>query len=125
VIRSIITLVILVLAGMFVYHFVTGRGDAEQRARHAANQVSDTVKDQGMAGAIRVRLTTAFGMEATRFLHVYHDSGKTVVYGLVPESLTADKLMEEARKVSGVTEVAVAVQLFPELLAPQEPAVAP
>ena len=90
--------------------------DRSERAKGAAAQVGDVVADQGLAGLVRARVTTAFGLEAARYLHVRADDGHVLVYGLRPPSVTAEELAARARGVPGVKKVDVQTLEWPEYM---------
>ncbi|MGD8453260.1 MAG: BON domain-containing protein [Phycisphaerae bacterium] len=117
-IRTALALLALGLLGLFGYFFV--QEPAEQsnadRAKAAAAHVGDTVVDQGAAGLIRARLVTTFGLGATSYLHVHYDDGAVLVYGLVPEGVTAERLAEIVRAAPSVKSVDVQVLLRPAYL---------
>jgi hypothetical protein len=103
------------LLGLFGYFFLSNNSaqSNKEKAKSAAVQLGDTVRDQGVAGLVGVRLKSKFGLEATRFLHTYFDEGRVLVYGLLPESVSAESVREQAAKVVGVTEVEVLVAVRP------------
>jgi len=122
-IRSGVAMVAVGLLGLFGFYFLT---DSSQRspadkAKDAAIQVGDIVRDKGVAGLVQVRLVSRFGVEATRFLHAYYDEGRLVLYGMVPESLDLEALRSEAAKVSGVAEVEMLVHARPAFIRPLKP----
>jgi osmotically-inducible protein OsmY len=119
-IRSGIAVVAVGLVGLFGFYFLTDSSERSHadKAKDAALQVGDTVRDKGVAGLVQVRLATQFGLDATRFLHVYYDEGRVVVYGMAPESLDLEKLRTEVSKVSGVSEVEVLVNTRPAYIEP-------
>ena len=87
-VRTGLAIVAIGLLALFGYFYVTSpaeQGGAE-RAKGAAAHVGDVVVDQGLAGLVRARLTTAFGLEAARYLHVRADDGHVLVYGLRPRA---------------------------------------
>lgn len=116
--RSGVTVVAVGLVGLFGYYFLTDHSGQsnKQKAKNAAVQVGDAVRDKGVATLVSARLTAKFGMDAMRFVHTYYDDGHALVYGLVPASVTADALGEEAAKVVGVKQVDVLVQPRPALI---------
>lgn len=119
-IRSGIAIVALGLLGLFGYFFIQneGSGTNKEKAKQAAVQVGDTVRDKSVAGLVSVRLTSKFGIEATRFLHTHFDEGRAVVYGLVPADLTPEAVQAEAASVVGVRQVEVLVAPRPDYVAP-------
>ncbi len=116
---------IAVLGGLvlFGYFYTTSRKELPrtERAKQAAVDVGDAVRDKGVAGLVKARLVTEFGLDATRFLHVYYDEGGVVLYGLVPADVDQQALKDEAAKVPGVSTVALLVQLRPDCIAPLKP----
>ena len=108
---------------LFGYFYVTNNSDAPQseKAKQAALDVGDAVRDKGVAGLVDVRLKSKFGLDATRFLHVYYDDGRVLLYGLVPESISAEALAAQADEVPGVDSVDVLVQPRPAYVAPLRP----
>lgn len=110
-IRSAVVLAAVCLLGLFGYFYMndsSGRTN-KQKAKDAVVHVGDTVRDQGVASLVSVRLTSKFGLEATRFLHTYYDDGHVLVYGLLPQTVSADAVRDEAGKVVGVKQVDVVV----------------
>ena len=100
---------------LFGYFYATNKSDAPQveKAKQAALDVGDAVRDKGVAGLVDVRLKSKFGLDATRFLHVYYDEGRVLLYGLVPEGLDVETLASQADQVPGVETVDVIVQPRP------------
>ena len=123
-VRTGLAVVAVGLLALFGYFYVTSpaeQGGAE-RAKGAAAHVGDVVVDQGLAGLVRARLTTAFGLEAARYLHVRADDGHVLVYGLRPPSIAVEALVARARGVPGVKEVDVQTLEWPEYLQAAPPA---
>jgi len=120
-VKSGIATVIVGAAVLFGYFYFTNRSNAprSEKARQAAVEVGDAVRDKGVAGLVEARLLTKFGLEATRFLHAYYDAGRVVVYGLVPPEIAPQALADEAARVPGVASVELLVQPRPEHLAPR------
>ncbi|MBU0637785.1 MAG: hypothetical protein KKB50_02895 [Planctomycetes bacterium] len=114
-IRSGLAVAVLALLGLFGYYFVSDRGDKSgtDKAKDAIAQVGDTVVDRGVAGLVQVRLATTFGLQATQFLHVHHNEGHVLIYGLLPENLTEQAIVAEAQGVPGVKDVSVLFQPRP------------
>jgi hypothetical protein len=102
---------VLALFGYFLLSDSSQRTRTE-KAKDAAVRVGDTLVDQGVAAAVRARLVSEFKHDA-RFLHVYHDDGRTLIYGLLPDALSPADLAAAARAVAGVEEVDVLVQPRP------------
>ena len=118
-IRTGLAIVALGLLAVFGYFFVTAsgqRGQAE-RAKHAAVETKDAVVDQSVAGFVRARLATKYGLDGARFLHVYFDEGRVLVYGLLPPNATAEQIAAEADEVPGVRDAEVRALPRPEYLA--------
>jgi len=118
--RSGAAVAAIALVGLFGYYFVTdtGKQSKVERAKSAAAQVGDTVRDKGVASLVDVRLKAKFGLDATRFLHSYYDNGRVVVYGLVPDGIDLARIHEEALKVTGVREADVFVSPRPAFITP-------
>ena len=117
------------LLGVFAYFFATAPGEqgTGERARQAAVETKDAVVDQGVAGLVRARLMRKYGLDGARFLHVYFDDGKVLVYGLLPPSATAEQIAGEADEVPGVREADVQAVPRPAYLgsSPAAPAAEP
>jgi osmotically-inducible protein OsmY len=105
---------------LFGFYFVSNRSDATsaEKAKQAAVDVGDAVRDTGVATLVSARLTKTFGFEANRFLHAHFDNGRVLLYGMVPVSLDQQQLLDEAAKVPGVKEVEILVQVRPEYIPP-------
>ncbi len=119
-IKSGIAVTALALAGLFVY-FYTARCESVSRsdkAKQAALDVGDAVRDKGVASLVGVRLKAKCGLDATRFLHTYYNEGTVVVYGLVPVATDLQLLHDEAAKVPGVSAVELLIQVRPDYIAP-------
>jgi osmotically-inducible protein OsmY len=113
--KSIVVVVCLGLAGLFGYYYLqdsSGRAVGD-KAADAMRSVGDKVRDEGVAGMVKVRLASKFGLDATRFVHVHFDEGEVLVYGLTPAAITADQLQGEAQQVPGVTSVQVLISTRP------------
>ena len=108
---------------LFGYFYATNTSDAPQteKAKQAALDVGDAVRDKGVAGLVDVRLKSKLGLDATRFLHVFYDEGRVLLYGLVPAEVDVQALANEADQVPGVTAVDVLVQTRPEYVTPLRP----
>ncbi len=122
--RGGFALVVLLLLGLFGYFYATGsgaRGSAE-RARGAAAQVGGVVVDEGVAGLVKVRLAADFGYDNTRFLHVWHEGGRVLVYGLAPATLDTQQVRADVEKIPGVSSADVLVQPMPAYVAAGAPA---
>lgn len=114
-VKSIVVVMCLGLAGLFGYYYLqdsSGRAVGD-KAADAMRSVGDKVRDEGVAGMVKVRLASKFGMDATRFVHVHYDEGKVLVYGLTPAAVTAEQIKAEAQQVPGVTHVEVQVSTRP------------
>ncbi len=116
---GITVLVLLGLAG-FGYFYLTsdGAGSRTDRAKTAARNLGDAVRDKGVAELVEVRLKTKFGIDATRFVHAFFDEGHVVVYGMVPAGIDPGALQSEAAKVPGVSDALVLVQPRPDFIVP-------
>ena len=117
---AVITVGLLVLFGYFYAANRTGVSRTE-KAKQAATDVGDTVRDKGVAGLVDMRLKTKLGFDATRFLHAYYDEGHVVLYGLVPADVDQQLLIDEAGKVPGVDSVELLAQPRPAHIAPLKP----
>ena len=136
-IRAGVGIIGIGLLGLFGYYFLADHTPQTnlEKAKGAAIQVGDTVRDKGVASLVDVRLKSRFGMEATRFLHVYYDAGRIVVYGMAPADMDPAALSAEAASAPGVDEVEVFVTPRPAYVeslptvatppAPQSPDAAP
>ena len=118
-IKSGVAVGVVALAGLFVYFYAANPRDVSRsdKAKQAAMDVGDAVRDKGVAGLVDMRLKTKFGLEATRFLHTYFNEGNVVVYGLVPTEVDVQVLHAEAAKVPGVAAVELLVQTRPDYIA--------
>ena len=117
---AVVVLGALALGGYF-YLADTSERSRSEKAKHAAFDVGDAVRDKGVAGMVDARLKLKFGLDATRFLHAYYDEGRVVLYGLVPEGVEWQTLVDEAARVPGVTTVELLVQPRPEYIATLKP----
>ncbi|MFQ5805192.1 MAG: hypothetical protein ACE5I3_01940 [Phycisphaerae bacterium] len=108
---------------LFGYFYAANRSEVSrtEKARQAAKDVGDAVRDKGIAGMVQARLLTKFGLDATRFLHAHYDEGRVVLYGLVPADIDQQALIAEAEQVPGVSVVEVVVQPRPDYIAPLKP----
>ncbi len=122
-IKSGIAVATLALAGLFVYFYTANSADVSRsdKAKQAAIDVGDAVRDKGVAGLVDMRLKTKFGLDATRFLHAYYDEGNVMVYGLVPAGIDLQLLHDEVAKVPGITEVELLVQPRPDYITSLKP----
>ena len=125
-IRSGLALVALVLLGLFGYFFVMSPPEhsGAERAKEAVGQVGDTVVDEGVAGLIRARLATTYGLDGARFLHAHYDSGQALVYGLLPANVSAEDVAALVRQIGGIKQVDVQALPRPAYLnvaAPAQP----
>jgi hypothetical protein len=121
--RAVIAVVVLALLGLFGYFYVTdhsGKPSAE-RAKGAAAQVGGVMVDQGIAELVRVRLVAKYGFDATRFLHVWHDNGHVLVYGLAPADVKADEVRDDVGRMPGVSAADVSLQPLPAYLTAAAP----
>jgi|GEM_PF-2605251 len=119
-IKSGIAVTTLAAAGLFVFFFASNSDDVgnADKAKQAALDVGDAVRDKGVAGLVDLRLKTKFGFEATRFLHAYFDQGAVVVYGMAPESLDSEAIRAEAAKTPGVDAAEVLIHPRPASITP-------
>jgi hypothetical protein len=119
-VKTGVAIVVLGLVGLFGYFFLAAspeRSSAE-KAKEAALNVGDAVRDTGVAGLVDVRLKTKFGLDTTRFLHAHYNDGRVIVYGLVPAAIDQQALMDEAAQVPGVEEVELLVHPRPDYVVP-------
>ncbi len=119
-IKSGLAVTAVALAGLFVY-FYTSRSEGVSRsdkAKQAALDVGDAIRDKGVAGLVDMRLKTKFGLDATRFVHTHYNEGNVLVYGLVPANVDLQLLHDEAAKVPGVAAVELLIQLRPDYITP-------
>jgi len=100
---------VVVLAGLFAFHYVTAPGAASQaeKAKSAAREVGDVMVDSGLGAVVQTRLTTTLGLDATRFLHVHYNSGDVVIYGLLPAGVPSEQVAAEVSQIPGVQSVEV------------------
>lgn len=126
-VKSGIAVVAVGLLALFGYFYAANRGEVSraEKAKQAAADVGDAVRDKGVAGLVDVRLKTKFGLDATRFLHAYYDEGHVVLYGLLPAGVDQQLLVDEAAKVPGVSTVELLIQPRPDYIAPLKPITAP
>lgn len=122
-VKSGVVLVLVAGLGLFGYFFATNSGEKNKadRAKQAARDVGDAVRDKGVAELVEMRLKTKFGFDATRLVHVFYDDGRAVVYGLAPAAVDPAALTAEAAKVPGVRAVETLVQVRPDHIAPLKP----
>lgn len=114
-IRSLLTLVLLAGLAAFGYFYFSGGsgGSQSDRLADAARQTGDAAMDQGLSMLVKTRLATAVGLSLSRFLHVWSDNGKVLVYGLLPEGVSPELIRSAVRGLPGVTEVDVRVAARP------------
>lgn len=122
-VKTSLAVVVVGLVGLFGYFYLANSAEStrSEKAKQAAKDVGDAVRDRGVAGLVDVRLTTKYGLDATRFLHAHYDEGRVVVYGLVPAGVDLQELADEAARVPGVTEVELLVHPRPDYIAPLKP----
>ena len=122
-VKTSLAVVVVGLFGLFAYFYLANSAEStrSEKAKQAAREVGDAVRDKGVAGLVDVRLATKYGLDATRFLHAHYDEGRVVVYGLVPAEMDLQELADEAAKVPGVTDVELLVQPRPDYIAPLKP----
>lgn len=122
--KGLITFVVLAGFAGFIYFYSTNSSEPDrvERAKLAARDLGDAVRDKGLAEAVSAHLVARFGLQPTRFLHTHYDQGRVLVYGLAPEQLDPEQIRTEAAKVPGVKEVEVLIQPLPDYLRPAEPA---
>ena len=126
-VKSGIAVATLGLLVLFGYFYAANRGEVSraEKAKQAAADVGDAVRDKGVAGLVDVRLKTKLGLDATRFLHTHYNEGHVVVYGLLPAGVDQQLLADEAAKVPGVSTVELLIQPRPDYIAPLKPITAP
>lgn len=119
-IRSTILLTLVVFLAFFGYFFLNQPQSQppEQRAKQAALRVGDLVLEEGQAGVIRMNIVANLGVDTARFLHVYCNSGRVLIYGLAPENVTADMLTQIARQMPNAQEVEVRIVPRPDYVVP-------
>ena len=118
--RSMGALVAIVLAlavGYFVYTDRSERSGVE-KARAAAEKVGEKFVDHGVAGLVKVQLGKELGIDAARFLHVHHERGHALIYGLLRDSIDVERVRAVAAEVPGVKSIEIRVM-------PREPSTAP
>ncbi len=122
-IKSAIAVAAVALAGLFVYFYAANSAEVSRsdKAKQAAIEVGDAVRDKGVAGLVDMRLKTKFGLDATRFLHAYYDQGNVVLYGLAPADVDLQRLHDEAAKVPGVAAVELLIHTRPDYITPLKP----
>ena len=115
-------LAIAVVGGLilFGYFYAANRSDIPRtdKAKQAAKDVGDAVRDKGVAELVEVRVAAKFGLDAARFVHAHYDEGHVVVYGLVPADVDLQVLADEVAKVPGVSQVELLVQPRPDYITP-------
>jgi osmotically-inducible protein OsmY len=126
-VKSGFAVVAVGLLALFGYFYAVNRGGVSraEKAKQAAADVGDAVRDKGVEGLVDVRLKTKFGLDATRFLHAYYDEGRVVLYGLLPAGVDQQLLVDEAAKVPGVSTVELLIQPRPDYIAPLKPITGP
>jgi hypothetical protein len=120
------SLAILVVAGigLFGYFYLSNPEPdltPSEKAKQAAVDVGDAVRDKGVASLVEGRLVAQFGLDATRFVHVHFDEGRALIYGLVPANIAPQALADEAAQVPGVTSVELLAHPRPDYIAPLKP----
>lgn len=105
---AVLVLLLLGAVGYYMYRDTSERSNVE-KAQAAAERVGEKVVDQGVAGLVKVRLGKELGIDAARFLHVHHDHGRTLVYGIVAPSIDAERIRSVVSDVPGVKDVDVRV----------------
>ncbi len=118
--RSMGALVAIMLAlavGYFVYTDKSERSRV-QKARAAAEKVGEKFVDQGVAGLVKMQLGKELGIDAARFLHVHHQRGHALIYGLLRDSIDVERVRAVAAEVPGVKSIEIRVM-------PREPSTAP
>ncbi len=125
-VRTGLAVVAVALLGLFGYFFIRTPSDhtGAERAKEAAAQVGDTMVNEGVAGLVRARLATTFGVDGAAYLHVHFDggTGQALVYGLLPPNVTPDDIAGVVRKIGGVKQVDVQALPRPAYLGAPAPA---
>lgn len=119
-IRSVFLFSFVILLALFGYFFLNEPQNkpGEERARQAALRVGDLVLEEGQAGVIRMNIVANYGVDAARFLHVYCNNGRVLIYGLAPEGVTPDALVQIARQIPNAQQVEILVSPRPAYVAP-------
>lgn len=119
-IRSALLFSFVILLALFGYFFLNEPQNkpGEERARQAALRVGDLVLEEGQAGVIRMNIVANYGIDAARFLHVYCNNGRVLIYGLAPEGVTPDALVQIARQIPNAQQVEVLVLPRPGYVTP-------
>lgn len=119
-IRSTILITLVILLGLFGYFFLNEpqTNSSDQRAKQAAMRVGDLVLEEGQAGVIRMNIIANLGVETARFLHVYCNNGRVLIYGLAPEGVTAESLTQIARQIPNAQQVEVLISPRPSYVTP-------
>jgi hypothetical protein len=105
---AFVAIVLVLAVGLVMYRDTSERSNVD-KARVAAEQVGGEVVDQGVGGLVKVRLGKELGIDAARFLHVHQDRGDTLIYGLLPDSIDAERVRAVAAEVPGVKSIEVRV----------------
>ncbi|MBL8880499.1 MAG: BON domain-containing protein [Phycisphaerales bacterium] len=118
-IRSTILFTLVVLLAFFGYFFLNQpqTKPTDERAKQAAMRVGDLVLEEGQAGVIRMNIVANLGVDTARFLHVYCNNGRVLIYGLAPEGVTADALTQIARQMPNAQHVDVQITPRPDYVA--------
>ena len=118
--RSMGALVAVLLAlavGYFVYTDKSERSGID-KTRVAAEKVGKKLVNQGVAGLVKMQLGKELGIDAARFLHVHHQRGHALIYGLLRDSIDVERVRAVAAEVPGVKSIEIRVM-------PREPSTAP
>jgi osmotically-inducible protein OsmY len=117
-IRTAVAILVLAVLGLFGYFYVSDKGndDAGDKAKRALYQAGDVVADKGLETAVKVRLTASIGFDASRFLHVYNNDGRVLIYGLVPDEVSQEQIVKQAEQVPGVKSAEVMLLSRPAYL---------
>ena len=105
---ALVAIMLALAVGYFVYTDKSERSSVE-KARAAAEKVGGKVVDQGVAGLVKMRLGKELGIDTARFLHVHHERGHALIYGLLRDSIDAERVRGIAADVPGVKSIEVRV----------------
>lgn len=116
--KAVVATTLLTGVGLFGYFYFTDRSDASaaEKARRAAGHVGNVVVDQGIAAGVSALLKANLGTGQARFLHVFNDDGRVVVYGMADAGLSDEAIAEIAAKFPGVKKVDVRLVQLPDSL---------
>ncbi len=118
--RSMGALVAVLLALAVGYFGYTDKSERSgiDKTRVAAEKVGKKLVNQGVAGLVKMQLGKELGIDAARFLHVHHQRGHALIYGLLRDSIDVERVRAVAAEVPGVKSIEIRVM-------PREPSTAP